>query len=184
VSKHQFLLPFEAIKEEPLLFILWMIVAVGVGLAGFWIPMFVQHELYGVKVVDVFHQLVSAAVLPVFGVTFVSSTAAEAFVGYKTRYDEKTTRALSIWRVIVGTICGIVVLLQGLLLSANLSARRSGSWQWALLVSSLLLGVYLYGLGCNFCESVEHHLHEENADMRQLGEAGKKVGQDDSGVKL
>ena len=184
MSKHQFLLPFEVIGEQPLLFTQWVIVAVFIGLAGFWLPMILQVAVDGVKVGNAFSQLIRGAVLPGFGVVFVSSAMAEALVGTKTSFDADTTTTLSNWRAIVRDICLIVILLQGGLLARNLHDGRSGLAQLVLLAISLVLGVYLYCLRYCFSEPVERYVLKDNLDVKRLGDEGKKPRHDGSGVKL
>lgn len=178
------LLPFDAIREDPLLFVLWVSFAVGLGLVGFWLPMFLQAACDPAKVGDVLRQLIGGGVLPSFGVVFVSSSMAESLVGTRTNLGEDTTTALSKWRAIVIVACTVVMLMQGGLLSRGLSDDKSGRSQWILFGISIFLGVSLYCFRYYFGESLDDGVREENAETKHLGETAKKATKDSSGVNL
>lgn len=186
MDKRFFLLPLKAIREEPYLFVLWVLSAAGLGLMGFWFPLiFLPSDQ--IKVTDVLQRLVCAGVLPSFGVVFISSAMAEALVGTKSYFDVPTQTVLSQVRVITVVVSLAAILSQSALLSKSLSGggyQRDGVLQVVLVVASLLLGVYLYCFRHVFGESVVSHMSEENAETKHLGETAKTADQDSSGNKL
>jgi len=176
--------PLNSITERPIQFAVWWLVAMGLGLAGFWLPLLLcwarskqTHEL--------FSALVGAGTLASFSVVILTDGLAGV---YATRNAGTNPTAVDI-RAFISVIALFLLVVQGAVLAAQSvildNSKPSPAFQVGVTSLSIVLASYLYCFRFPGWEKgVEEEAARENKDVEDLTESAKGVTRDDRGVML
>jgi Na+/melibiose symporter-like transporter len=181
---HQFTEPLRSVTDRPWQFIVWWLVAIVVGSAGFWLPiLLVWYD--GGPTSDKFALLIYAGTLASFSVVLLSEGLAATLIVV----DAGTNDTAAGMRAFFGSIAVLLVLTHvGFLAHTQSNTRPSGTSiavQLAATALAIALASYLYCFRYPSWEKgVEEVVEEEEAEVKGLSASAEKKSTDDGGTKL
>ena len=175
--------PFASIKANPLQFAVWWIVANVVGLAGFWLPLGVQWYRGGAASLTIV-DLVASGSLATFSIVILADGIATSLA----TVGGLNPTAAGI-RGLAGALALLVVVIQGVILSAGMSLTSEDHphiWvSIGLTLSAIILASYLYCFRSSEWEkSVEQIKEQEDKEVGDLGASAAEKTDDGAGAQL
>jgi len=173
--------PFTSIKKRPRQFTAWFIIAIVLGSAGFWLPLFLVWYR-GVPVDPIFVQLIEAGTLASFSIVILADGVATTM----SVVGGSNVTAAGI-RGQAGACALILLILQAVVLCSGLSPHEGDHPKYVLqelfAFLAILLAAYLYCFRYSdwekSCADVKEK-EEEEVDKMKVAAENKKT--DGSGV--
>jgi hypothetical protein len=180
----QFAEPLNSVSKRPWQFIVWWFVAIFVGSAGFWLPIFlVWYD--GGPANEKFSLLIYAGTLASFSVVLLSEGLAATLIVV----DAGTNATAAGMRAFFGSAAVLLVVAHvGFLAHTPPSTRLSGLsivLQMIATALAIVLASYLYCFRYPAWEKgVAEVAEEEDAEVKGLSASAEKKYTDDGGAKL
>lgn len=176
--------PISSIRNQLWSFRVWLIVVIGFGLAGLWVPTILALAT-GRSAVDMFTALVYGGTLASFSIVLLADGIASAMnvVGAGSNSVAAAMRAL----VVIAAI--FLVLLEAVVLESThlggAPAQVSVLFQVVLMILSVGLASYLYCFRFPRWEKgVAEVKEKEDREVESLGESAQAKDTDEGGAKL
>lgn len=177
--------PLSLISDRPWDFIVWWVVAIGFGTAGFWLPLLLLAQTGGGAATGVFMSSVDAGTLASFSIVLLADGIAAALivVGGGSNITAAGMRAfVGILAFLLGVVqVGVLVLAHGSEGAPHTSVR----FQLAMTVLAILLASYLY---CFRSQSWEKDVadvkEKEDKEVEGLSASAEEKSTDEGGAKL
>lgn len=185
--KEQFILLFEpiaSIKARPFQFIVWIIVAIILGLSGFWLPPLLIH-FKGEDAILAVQNYVFAGGLASFSIVILADGIASNLVAVKAGSN---ITAAGI-RGIAGSLALILVFIQvGVLIAESIGNNNnhiSIYFHFFMTALAVVISSYLYCFRFpDWEKGVEKVKEEEDQEVEDLGKSAKNKTADEEGIKL
>lgn len=174
--------PIKFIKDQPFQFIVWVIVAIILGLTGFWLPL-ISVTLVGQG--SSFENQIKVGTLMSFNIVILADGLA-LFLTAVNAGRSTTTAGI---RGLMGIFALILILLSGFFLAFSVLVKEIDQKfvisQICLTVLSIVLACYLYCFRSSEWEkTVDEHKKKEDQEVEDLSNRSRGKSQDDEGTKL
>lgn len=176
-------LPLELIRKEPLQFSVWWIVAIVLGLSGFWLPLLL-HSVSDGNVCLFYQEYLKSKSFASFSIVILADGLATTLVAVNAG---RNITAAGI-RGIVGIMALLLTIINvGILFSTTTSETTSGfqTFQIIITIIAVFTASYLYCFRSSEWEkSVGDIKKEEDKEVEDLGRSAKRINTDNTGVRL
>lgn len=176
-------LPLELIRKEPLQFSVWWIVAIILGLSGFWLPLLLRSVSNG-NWFTFYEGYLKAGNFASFSIVILADGIATTLVAVNAG---RNIIAAGI-RGLMGVFALILALINvGILVSTSNGELSTAFivFQFIVTLITIFVASYLYCFRSSEWEkSVGDVKKEEDKEVENLGKSANKMNADDSGVKL
>lgn len=176
--------PFKSITQQPYQFIGWLLIANVLGLAGFWLPLFLLYGK-GLLTNQSFDVLLNAGNLASFSVVILADGITALLF---TKGTGSNMVALGM-RGVASGLAFIFILIQVVILAdahiTTTGQHIDGSLQITLTLVAIAIACYLYCFRFPIWEKGVAELKaEEDKEVSNLADAAAAKSADDKGVKL
>lgn len=179
----KFLEPLNSIRERPLQFICWGLVAIVLGLSGFWLPLLISIVTYS-ETSAVFQNLMIAGNLPIFSIVILAECVAALIVAMGTGSNIVAAGM----RGIMSTIAMVVLVVQVCILQVHSGSKNitvSVAFEFGATILTILLASYLYCFRFSSWEkSVSSIKDDEEKEVSKLAREAQAKATDEEGIKL
>ena len=177
--------PFSSIKSRPFHFVVWLIVAIVLGLAGFWLPPLLLAFFKDGNASIAIENYVYAGGLASFSIVILADGIASNLITVKAG-SNLTAAGI---RGIAGSIALILVFIQvGVLIIESVSNTENHiSIYFHLFMTflAIIISSYLYCFRFpDWEKGVEKVREEEDKEVEDLGSSAKNKTADEEGIKL
>jgi hypothetical protein len=176
-------LPLELIQREPLQFTVWWIVAIILGLSGFWLPLLLHSVLDGSWYMY-FEGYLKAGSLASFSIVVLADGIATTLVAVNAG---RNLVAAGI-RGLIGVFALLLTLINVAILVVPTNGKLSAGFvifQFIITVITIITASYLYCFRSSEWEkSAGDVKKEEDREVDNLGKSANLRTADDTGVKL
>jgi hypothetical protein len=178
--------PLRSIQEQIWDFLIWCLVAIVVGLIGFWLPIILlATDPNAPGVGGLFHNLIDNGHLATFSIVLLAESVAGVIIALRAGSNVVAGGMRSFFSLAAVLVTFIQA---GILTRSHLSEgpnHTSISFQLVLTGLAILLASYLYCLrSTSWEQDVATVKDEEQHEVETLGESAKKKTVDDGGIKL
>jgi uncharacterized membrane protein len=176
--------PLELIRQQPLQFAVWWIVAVLFGLAGFWLPLLVESLKDAGCPSQIFQNNLRGGNLASFSVVILADGLATMFVAVRAGQNLTAAGIRGLLSVLALLVFITNVVMLGVTHSADVPTKFI-VFQFIITFLAIGLSSYLYCFRSSDWEkSVGEIRTIQDNEVTKLGKEATSKTQDDKGVKL